>query len=323
MKAKLYLGWDIGGANIKITVFNSNFVIQNIYFKNINIWRNFKNLNLFLMKISSLYYEYNLHNYITITAESCDNFKNREMGIKLIITSFNNYINGKNLFYTNADTYISYYEATKNIEKLFSSNWILSSKFTNQSKDFNFLIDIGSTTTDFIYKNIDIKSNINDHSRLKNRTLFYAGVVRTPLASLFNEVIYKSYKIQTVNEFFASTGDIFNIIGDIDFTSLDYKGADKKNFSKLNSYIRIARFIGLDFNTDDQFFFNKLSLYLKKLFMKKIFYNINYLSNGKLDKLKYIELSNKKISFNKEININFIYKNFTSALAVLHALKKY
>ena len=45
MKNKVYIGWDIGGANTKICVFDSTFNIIRIECININIWSNFKELN--------------------------------------------------------------------------------------------------------------------------------------------------------------------------------------------------------------------------------------------------------------------------------------
>ena len=55
MKNKVYIGWDIGGANTKICVFDSNFNIIRVECININIWSNFKELNnLFDVSMSTM-----------------------------------------------------------------------------------------------------------------------------------------------------------------------------------------------------------------------------------------------------------------------------
>ena len=157
MKSNFFIGWDIGGANTKICVFDSTFNIIRIECININIWSNFKELNNLFDKISKEYSVYVIFNYITITAESCDNM---DIWSRLITPkNCNSFILGHKLFYTNQDRYIDFDSAKNNPENLYSTNWILTSKFVNKSKNIHLIIDIGSTTTDFIYKNMDIKEN--------------------------------------------------------------------------------------------------------------------------------------------------------------------
>ena len=181
MKDKLYLGWDIGGANTKVCVFDKNYKIINQHTKNIKVWSNFSEIRVFLKYISSFYSNFDVYNFITITAESCDNFKNRNLGMTEILSNCSNYIKGKTLFFANNGKYVNYDTAIKSTEKLFSTNWILTSKFLNYKKNIDLIIDVGSTTTDIIFKDMNIENNINDHMRLTNKTLLYLGVVRTPL----------------------------------------------------------------------------------------------------------------------------------------------
>ena len=119
-------------------------------------------------------------------------------GILKILKSCNTFILGQKLFYTNQDRYIDFDNAKNNPEILYSTNWMLTSKFVNKSKNIHLIVDIGSTTTDLIYKNIDVKENINDHLRLMNNSLLYLGVIRTPLPMLLNEVSYFSKYIPLI-----------------------------------------------------------------------------------------------------------------------------
>ena len=41
MNSKIYLGWDIGGANTKISVLDTNLNVIDVHFKNLAIWNNF------------------------------------------------------------------------------------------------------------------------------------------------------------------------------------------------------------------------------------------------------------------------------------------
>ena len=119
MKNKIYLGWDIGGANTKVCVFDQNFIIINLHRKNVKVWKDFSDIKLFFKFISNLYQDYDVYNLITITAESCDNFINRNYGITQIIENCSKYILGNNLYYTNADKFVDYSVAINDTEKLF------------------------------------------------------------------------------------------------------------------------------------------------------------------------------------------------------------
>tara|TARA_B100000767_G_C19761935_1_gene535553 strand:+ start:1655 stop:2698 length:1044 start_codon:yes stop_codon:yes gene_type:complete len=339
MKNKLYLGWDIGGANTKICVFDSNFTIIDVHVKNIKVWNNFDDLKSFFKFISNLYENFEINNFITITAESCDNFADRESGISEILSNCNYYINGNKLYYTNSNTYIDYDNALMSLNSLFSTNWMLTSNFLNSKDNIDLIVDIGSTTTDIIFKDMDIKNNINDHMRLTNNTLLYIGVVRTPLAMMANNINFKGDEISLVNEVFATTGDIFNIINDINFVELDYLGSDNLKFEKFNSFVRLSRILGFDYKTSHEKDLIDVSYDFKKLFISKIVDNIKKIFGNKFNDLtissvgegrflikemcalyniKYWPIENICLNFTETLDRNKIYSNMTSALVVIN-----
>jgi (4-(4-[2-(gamma-L-glutamylamino)ethyl]phenoxymethyl)furan-2-yl)methanamine synthase len=342
MKDKLYLGWDIGGANTKVCVFDKNYKIINQHTKNIKVWSNFSEIRVFLKYISSFYSNFDVYNFITITAESCDNFKNRNLGMTEILSNCSNYIKGKTLFFANNGKYVNYDTAIKSTEKLFSTNWILTSKFLNYKKNIDLIIDVGSTTTDIIFKDMNIENNINDHMRLTNKTLLYLGVVRTPLPMIADNIKYKGRDISLVNEVFATTGDIFNINNDIDFSDLDYLGSDNLQFTKENSFTRLARVIGLDYKDCQEKHLIDVANNFKNIFISKIIDNIREIFSDNIDdftissigegrfiikemckiyNINYTSIDN--INYNSIVNVdkNKVYSNMTSALVVLNFIK--
>ena len=337
MNKNIYIGLDIGGANTKVTVFDANLNIVNVISKNIHVWNDINELSFFFKHISDNYESFYISYFVTITAESCDNFVNREEGIHSIVKICNNELSGDVLFYNNLDSYVKYNIAIKEPKNLISTNWLLTNKFLGNNSNIDLLIDIGSTTTDFIYKNIDISSNLTDYDRLKNNTLLYLGVVRTPLAMISDYVLYDGSQIPLVKELFATTGDIFNITDDINFSSLDYIGADNLNYSSKNSLIRISRSIGLDFKEDDRARVIEMSFNMKKILIEKIFKHVNLIFKNakklnissvgegkflvedmcKAHKINYINISkNKNFNISDTIDKNLIYCNLPSALVV-------
>ena len=154
MNKNIYIGLDIGGANTKVTVFDVNLNIVNVISKNIHVWNDINELSFFFKHISDNYESFYISYFVTITAESCDNFVNREEGIHSIVKICNNELSGDVLFYNNLDSYVKYNIALKEPKNLISTNWLLTNKFLGNNSNIDLLIDIGSTTTDFIYKNV-------------------------------------------------------------------------------------------------------------------------------------------------------------------------
>jgi uncharacterized hydantoinase/oxoprolinase family protein len=133
---EIFLGWDIGGANTKICVFNSDKKIIRVHKKNINILDDFNDINSFFNTVLDLYKDFEITSFITITAESCDNFKDRKEGIILILSECDKNIVGQKYYYTNKNTYVDYSEAIKAPDKLFSTNWMLTSNFSTRTLFF-------------------------------------------------------------------------------------------------------------------------------------------------------------------------------------------
>lgn len=343
MRKKIYIGWDIGGANTKICIFNDLLEVKSILVKNIKIWNDFNDLKIFCIYISKLYKDYDIESFITITAESCDNFKNRDFGIKSLISCCELNITGKKYYYNNLDEYLSYDDAINSPKTLYSTNWMLTYNYLNSTNEYDLIIDIGSTTTDFIYKNINKKNNINDYLRLKNKTLLYMGCIRTPLAMFANNVYYKNSRISLINEIFATSGDIFNITKDIDFKKLNYIGVDNEAYTIENSYIRLSRMIGLDYIKSDKKNMEDIAYQIKEIFLNNILENINYLfpnknnitisSVGEGKKLvreicydhsiSYKSIYSNEIKICKNCNKELVYSNFTCVLPVLLFFKKF
>ena len=341
MRKKIYIGWDIGGANTKICIFTDLLEIKNIVVKNIKIWSNFNDLKFFCIYISGLFKDYDIESFITITAESCDNFKNRNLAIKSIIKCCELHIAGKKYYYNNLDKYLSGDEAFISPETLYSTNWMLTYNYLNFTNKYDLIIDIGSTTTDFIYKNMNKTNNINDNLRLKNKTLLYIGCVRTPVAMFINNINYKNSKISLIKELFATSGDIFNITNDINFENLNYTGADNKPYTKDNSYVRLSRMIGIDYTKSDKKNIKDIAFQAKEIFLNTILDNINYLfpnknnitisSIGEGKKLirkicydhdiKYKSIYNNEIKICENCNQELVYANFTCILPVLFFFK--
>ena len=340
MSKTIYFGWDIGGANTKITIFNSSHKICDFYFKNINIWSSISDFEDFVIKISKKYTDSDTYHFITLTAEGCDNFENRSHGVKSIINLCDMHLSGEKKYYSNKNKYISFEDALKNPIELYSTNWMLTLNYLNNQKKINLIIDIGSTTTDFVYRDMSISENINDFMRLSNKTLLYQGVIRTPVPMFADNIKFSEIEIPIINEVYATSGDVFCILKDIKFENNSYTGSDNLPYTEKNSFNRISRLIGKDFNQKDKDLILSCAKDLKIKFEKYIIQyirNIEKLVTNDLvitsigegrnliqeicqnNEIKFTPISkiDKSITYNKGQKYD-IYSHFTSALVALN-----
>ena len=82
---------------------------------------------------------------------------------------------------------------------------------------------------------------------IKKSDVILLGVSRTsktPTSIYLANKGFKTSNIPLINEVFSTTGDVFNLTNDINFEKLDYFGADNLEYSKENSFKRLARSIG-------------------------------------------------------------------------------
>ena len=250
MKSKIkYLGIDIGGAHFKIIGLDEKKSVCFADYRKCYVWKSLNNLRNEIEYTNSLNLKKNTPCGITMTAELCDNFKNKKHGA-IEISKLCKKLKLNYTFYTKSEKIFS-----KNIENNYknfiSMNW--HSIARHFSKKFNNLlvVDFGSTTTDFIcIKNSKIVNNgFEDFSRLSKKEMLYTGIIRTPLFGLQHEISLRKKKYHIIPELFSNTSDIYRINNFIkkDFDIDDE--ADNGMKGTLNSLLRISRSFCIHKNT--------------------------------------------------------------------------
>lgn len=110
------------------------------------------------------------------------------------------------------------------------------------------LIDIGSTTTDIvpIAQGAVRARATDDAGRLATGELVYQGVVRTPLCGLAQRIEFNGALVNVMNEWFATTADVYRLSGELDADCDLHPSADDGPKTEAGSRVRIARMIGRD-----------------------------------------------------------------------------
>jgi probable H4MPT-linked C1 transfer pathway protein len=115
-------------------------------------------------------------------------------------------------------------------------------------EDSAILIDIGTTTTDLIpiARATVAARGRSDTERLQTGELIYAGVRRTPIHALTTELPVNGIPTGLAAELFASTLDVYLVLGDITPSALDLSTADGRPATVEAARDRLARMVGAD-----------------------------------------------------------------------------
>lgn len=241
-----YLGIDIGGAHLKCIGLNKKKEIKLVNYLSYKIWSSSNQLKKSLENLSNKIGSNETFCGITMSAELCDIFPNRENGVKEL-KKLCKTLKFKKLYYTHRE---SIFSKNPKASEIMSMNWHSIGRLCEKKIKDCIIIDFGSTTTDFIcIKNFKfINKYFTDFSRLNNYELLYTGVVRTPPFSLVKKIIINKSNYSLIPEYFSDMSDIYRIKKilnkkvDLDDTR------DGRGKSQIESKIRVSRNFGFDYD---------------------------------------------------------------------------
>ena len=242
------LGLDIGGANIKLSTSDGQYVRTIVF----SMWSQYSEL---ANTISKLLGEYqNSHGTpqalaITMTGELADCFQSKCDGVVHISNAVLEAAQGIDeiWFYKTGGDWCTARDAESQWPTLAASNWHAMAQYCGQAipKGTHIVVDIGTTTTDIIpLSNGKVATEATDDiSRLQQGQLVYCGVERTSLSSLVSDLLIDGIVTPVARELFATTLDTFLLTGEIPERPSDRNTADGHSVSKEAAHRRIARLI--------------------------------------------------------------------------------
>ena len=245
------IGWDIGGAHIKYCVESRESDVIWYDIIDFDFWRDYAKLSDLIISICKEYHHEgsSLVNYFTMSAEMCDCFDNRSAGVKYILNQihkikYSSYIFSKH----GLIKFNSKHKVPQNT--VGSYNWYASALYVSKFINNAILIDFGSTTCDFsIIKNGKIQNKrTSDIDGMFTKELLYTGCSRTPIYAHINEIMFRNKIYSIIPESFSSMSDINIILGNLNKGDIYSKSADGSSHSLLQSYKRISRSFGFDYD---------------------------------------------------------------------------
>lgn len=242
------IGWDVGGAHLKAARINGARQVDAAIQVPCALWRGLAELDRALEIAISQLGASAMH-AVTMTGEMVDLFPDRRSGVTEIARTLRQRFADCDVkFYCGGGEFIDFESVANRAAEVASANWRATAEVVASRIERGVLIDIGSTTTDIIaVENHQVKCRgFDDYSRLVAGELVYSGVVRTPLMALADRVNFRGENVPVIAEHFATTADVYRVLGQLPDGVDQHPTADGADKSVLASARRLARVIGRD-----------------------------------------------------------------------------
>ncbi len=266
------VGWDIGGAHVKIVRANKQAIIEVLQLA-CPLWKGIDKLR---MCIETVHERINLSHSkhaVTMTGELVDYFENREQGTISIINELNAKLSEDKVFYYAGELgFINAERAIVEYKKVASANWLASACYTAEKLQHALFIDIGSTTTDIIpiKDGKVIYNGYTDEQRLIAKELVYCGVVRTPIFAICKSAIVKTQSVPVINEYFSNTADVYRITGELEEYVDVGETLDSRAKDCLSSVKRLARMFANDADSSELDIWNAVAKQVRSMQVQMI-----------------------------------------------------
>ncbi len=243
----MILGWDLGGAHVKLAVLDADGRLVRAAQTPCRLWLGMDQLEHALAELGGAN-QREVRHAVTMTGELVDLFPDRAAGVSAIVDTFLRVTSTSDVSILAGDTFVTPTEAGARWNEVASANWRATARLAAQLARDALVIDVGSTTTDLmlVANGVPVDDSADDHERLAAATLLYTGAVRTPLMALARHAPFRGRMVGLMAEYFATTGDVHRILGTLDPAFDHADTADGRGKSKAESVVRLARMVGLD-----------------------------------------------------------------------------
>ncbi|HJV25846.1 MAG TPA: hydantoinase/oxoprolinase family protein [Aromatoleum sp.] len=242
------VGWDIGGAHVKASLLVDGGV-RDVAQWAAPLWQGLDHLDAAIDAAAERWPGLDQARHaVTMTAEMTDLFPDREAGVEALVRRLAERLGDTTHFFAGRADWASAEEGPARWRDVASANWLATAFQVAARYPTALLVDIGSTTTDLIpiRGGSPCPRGRSDAERLASGELVYVGAVRTPLCALARQMSFAGRRYNVMNEYFATTADVFRLTGELDPEHDQHPAADGGDKSVAASCRRIARMIGMD-----------------------------------------------------------------------------
>ncbi|WP_026608562.1 hydantoinase/oxoprolinase family protein [Methylocapsa acidiphila] len=254
------IGWDIGGAHLKAARVENGIVAAAVQIA-CPLWLGLAELDRAFGEALADIGAAPL-NAVTMTGELCDAFATREDGVEGVAKIAARILTpGRTWFYAGRSGFVDGGGVEAHARDIASANWHASATLAGLRMREALFVDIGSTTTDIIpiAEGRAAALGYSDAQRLTHGELVYTGLVRTFLMAGPKRVPFGGQWTPLMNEWFATTADVYRILGELPEEADMTDSADGREKTKPASRARLARMIGRDASEADDDAWDRLA----------------------------------------------------------------
>lgn len=246
--ARPVIGWDIGGAHVKAARWGEGG-LREVRQWPCALWQGLPLLDAVLDDAFRHWPDAgNAHHAVTMTGEMVDLFEHREQGVLRLASHLSGRLGPDMRLFGLDERWIDADRVAACWHTLASANWSASAGVVAACMEQALLVDIGSSTTDLVpvAGGRVLALGRDDAQRLHLGELVYQGVVRTPLCALAQRVSHQGRDYYVMNEWFATTADVYRLTAELDALHDQHPSADGGAKDLAGSCRRLARMIGHD-----------------------------------------------------------------------------
>jgi len=240
-----WLGLDVGGANLKFATRDST--AWTVPFP---VWRRPGDLGQALAEAVGAKVPVD-RVALTMTAELCDCYPTKAEGVRAVLAAVDAAFPTSRVVVWGVDG--SFHDPGEIRDRpglAAAANWLALATVAARLAERRpgVLIDVGSTTTDLIAldRGMVLARGRTDTERLHSGELVYAGVRRTPCCALATQLVFENRPTGVAAELFATTHDIFLVLGEVEEDPHDHSTADGLPATIEAARCRLARMIAAD-----------------------------------------------------------------------------
>jgi probable H4MPT-linked C1 transfer pathway protein len=247
-KMTAVIGWDLGGANLKLARVEEGRVAQAAQVP-CPMRQDVSKFDAALEEALRFCPPGAVH-AVTMTGELSDVFADRAEGVAYLVDMMRDATDGDALFYGGSAGFLDCIRAVERSAEVASANWHASAALVAQSVLDALFIDVGTTTTDIVPLKAGAVAarGYRDGERLAEGELVYSGAVRTPVMAVARTAPLKGRVQGIAAERFATMADVWRLLGALPAGADPYPTPDLKGKSTQESAARLARMIGRDVN---------------------------------------------------------------------------
>ena len=254
MTERPIIGWDIGGAHLKVARLGARGAIRARHYAT-PLWRGLAALDAPMDDIRRAFAPPACVHVLTMSGELADVFADRADGVRRIT----DYVLARNgaadaYLYAGRRGFVPASETARHWPRIASGNWHATASLAARRLGAGCLIDIGTTTTDIapFAQGRVLSRGYTDQQRLRSGELIYTGVARTPVMAVVSKAKFRGRWQSLAAECFATMADVYRLSGDLPPGFDLLPTADGGAKTAAGSRRRLARMLGADLRRYDE-----------------------------------------------------------------------